>query len=96
MKKAFKSPEAFAAMLEENENETRHSFCENQIKIGRTSKFIPVYLWISDYETAIMSFIGGNPKALEYSFHTKDHKLIEALQQFVNDIKEGKGVIWEN
>ncbi len=94
--KALKSPEAFAAMLEENENEIRHSLSKNQIKIGRTSKYIPVYLWISDYEAAIMSFIGSNPNALEYSFHTKDHKLIEALQQFVNDIKVSKGVKWEN
>ncbi len=95
MRKALESPDAFIEMIEHNERDTRRLLLSSSIQVGRTERHMPFYIWISDDRTAIISFIARNPDALEYSFQTKDLKLIGALQQVVADLIEGTEVTWE-
>jgi hypothetical protein len=85
MAKALQSSESFVAMIAENEAEHRRQFVEMGLRVCLLEREMPFYFWVSDGKQAIISFIAYNPLALEYSFTTKDQRLIQALLDIVQD-----------
>jgi hypothetical protein len=72
--------EAVHEVFSINESEFLASFLEAGIFVHQTDRDIPIFMWISDNQRAIMCMLAKQRKALEYAFETHDAKLIHALE----------------